>query len=159
MKTKLKKASLILLILVIAFSATLMTACDSNKSVQAFYDYAVKAKSNLDLLAEETRSIFYTITYNPGGYDLDVYTDIAIIGLNAKRTTVKNDYTTLKELFNATTEETLHIQAKAVIYAFEDYANCVFEMDGSYNTFVSNKTRYEKALRDALMDLELALSK
>ena len=161
MKNTLKKSLLILLLLFIVVPTTILTACKKgtkDANVQAFYDYAVTAKATLDDLADETTTVFYTITYNPKGYDLSVYTNLALPVLEEKRDAVQNDYDTLSELFDNTKDSSLHFEVKTIFYAFEDYINCVFNMERPYSTFTSKKELYERELRDALLKLELALS-
>ena len=161
MKNTLKKSLLILLLLFIVVPTTILTACNKDTkdaNVQAFYDYAVTAKATLDDLADETTTVFYTITYNPSGIDLNVFTNISLAILEEKRDAVQNDYDTLSELFDNTTDSSLYFEAKAIFYAFEDYVNCVFEMERPYSTFTSKKELYERELRDALLELERALS-
>jgi len=158
MKNTLKKSLLILLLLFIAFPTTILTACNKDPNVQAFYDYAVTAKTTLDNLADGTTEVLYTITYNPNGIDLNVYTKLALATLKKERDVVQSDYDTLSELYDKTKESSLYFEVKTIFYAFEDYANCVFEMDRSYSTFISKKELYERELRDALLDLERALS-
>ena len=158
MKKILKKSLLILLLLVIVFPTTILTACKKDEKAQEFYDYAVTAKAALDNLADETTTVMYTVTYNPYGIDLEVFTNLSKATLDKKRAVVKNDYTTLSELCDNTQESSLHVKVKTVFYAFEDYANCVFKMEGSYSSFTSKKELYERELRDSLLELELALS-
>jgi hypothetical protein len=161
MKNILKKSLLILLLLFIAFPTTILTACKKDTkdtNVQAFYDYALTAKTTLDNLANETSDVFYTITYNPYDIDLEVFTNISLINLKKKRDAVQSDYDTLSELCDNTKESSLHFEVKTIFYAFEDYANCVFKMERPYSTFTSKKELYERELRDALLELERALS-
>ena len=163
MKDTLKKSLLSLLLLFISFPTTILTACNKDTNAkdtnaQAFYDYAVTAKTTLDNLADETSTFFYTIVYNPYGIDLDVFSTLALDNVKEKRNAVQSDYYTLSELCDNTKESSLHSEVKAIFYAFEDYADCVFEMNGSYNTFSSNIKFYERELRDSLFELERALS-
>ena len=161
MKNTLKKSLLILLLLFIVFPTTILTACNKDTkdtNVQAFYDYAVTAKTTLDVLADETTTFFYTLTYNPYDIDLTIFTNVSLPNLKEKRDAVQNDYDTLSELLDNTKDSSLHFEVKAIFYAFEDYADCVFSMERPYSTFTSKKELYERELRDALLKLERALS-
>ena len=101
MKNTLKKSLLILLLLFITFPTSILTACNKDAkdtNVQAFYDYAVTAKTTLDDLANDATNFFYTMVYNPNGIDLDIYTDLVFGSLKKKRATVQSDYDALSKL-------------------------------------------------------------
>ena len=157
MKHLFKKICSIFIITISIVASLFFCSCGEKKNIQSFYDYAITAKTTLDNLAEETDTFLYTITYNPSGINLSVYTNISSSILKQKRAEVQSDYDTLSKLLADTKESSLHLEAKAVFYAFEDYASYIFDPNDSYKTFTSKKNLYEKELRNALLELERAI--